>query len=479
MQLMKGVQMMNKNKLLRRMIVCLLTVLMLVSTLASCTSPQTPPSQPADGGSTQATQDDPGSGDTPQAGGDDGLTTDIVWAHFPWGFRGPYETDVEWKDAMIAGFQATYPDVNITVEDIPWDNWQANIGAGIAAGMPPDLFAFGSWLALDYQDNLEPIDDWLGADLDDFAAAALDAGTFDGNAYAWPWFNQGVNLVVNLDMANEFGVQLPTNPEGDWSMDEFLAACEVYKQNGVYAFPLHALDAPINWAMMSIIGNFGGDIFDAERKWANMDTPESLKALEWMLEMQDDLQYSPPGGAALDNFQAFEMFLLGELGMSINPGGMVAVGIADAVADGRIPEPFDVVHVQFPTVEGRNTTTTRIGPTGFVVFKQQNDAVNRREAAMQFCKFLTSADQQKFAAENGLHVPVRKSLADLYEVYPNFISASRGRVFFNAQVEETVYLEDVMNLFQSVLSHSRTPAEALANFDDVVNEKMQRIYDAG
>ena len=402
-------------------------------------------------------------------------STDIVWAHFPWGFRGPHSTVDEWQQAKIEQFKKDNPNVNITFEEIPWDNWQAAIATGIASNTPPDIFAFGSWIANDYKNFLEPINNYIGAEKDDFIESALAAGTFDGNIYVWPWLHQGTNIVINLDMVRERGVKLPDNKEGDWTMAEFLEACRLLTHDDIYAFPLFARDTNINWPMVSIICNFGGDLFSADRRWANINTPESLAAFEFMLRMQDEYQFSPPGAAGLDYAQATEMFMMEKLAMNVN-GGDFTTSLRFAVEEGRAPKMFNIGYVQFPKVEGRSTTSTRIGPTGFIVFKQRNNAEKRRDAAMAFCKMLTSASEERYAAENGIHVPVRKSLANLYPIYPNFIAAERGQVIYDAAVEETVYTEDIMVLFQSILGHTRTPAEALARFDETVNAKFTRIY---
>jgi len=170
------------------------------------------------------------------------------------------------------------------------------------------------------------------------------------------------------------------------------------------------------------------------------------------------------------------MFINGQIAMGLNTGDFSSA-LTRAVNEGLIDEPFEFRYMQFPIVPGRETSCTRIGPTGYVVFQQQENAEARREAAMALCSVLVSQDELRFPNESGRFVPVRSSLADLYSIYPNYVAAQRGKVFFDAIAEETVYEMDLMNLYQSVLNRSVTPKEALETFDATVNAKLQQIYD--
>ena len=411
------------------------------------------------------------------------LSAHIHWMHFPWGYSGQFDTDTEWTQAMMDQFTEKHPGVSFTYEAIPWDNWQAVISTSIAAGAPPDVFAFGSWLAGNYLDHLWPIDDFLTEeDWEDFIPAAMAGGYFDGQHYVWPWMNQGVNLVVNVDIANERGVTLPDNPAGDWTMAEFLEAAQLMtfvNDNGDQVFggfALYGLDPSINWGMTSVVGNFGGSVFDDDLMYMNMNTPETIAALHWMLKLQDELQVVPPGGAGLTIDQTREMFIMQRTAMQINSGDF-AMWLGMAMDDGIIDEPFEFQYVQFPLVEGRETTVTRIGPTGFIVFRQQtDDAYARRDAAMAFCSMLTSVEELTIASELDRLVPVRQSTAHLYSLYENFVASSRGKIFFNGSVEESFYHEELTALYQSVLNRSLTPEEAVRNFDETLNETIRRIH---
>ena len=413
------------------------------------------------------------------------LKTDIIWAHFPWNYTGTFDTEAEWVESIIAKLHEQYPNVNVEFESIPWDNWQAKISTGIASGTGPDIFGFGSWIAANYKDYLYPIDDFLSPeDLADFLPSALDAGKVDGDIYVWPWMHQGVNLIVNLDLCAERGVELPDNPEGDWTLEEFLSACDklTFDRDGngkidVYAFPLYGVDTNVNWGMTSILGNFGGELFSEDKLWAASDNPENLAALEFILQLQDEFQYSPPGAAGLSRDECSQMFINGQIAMGLNTGDFSSA-LTRAVNEGQIDEPFEFRYMQFPVVPGREISCTRIGPTGYVVFRQPgNDADARREAAMALCSILVSREELLFPNESGRFVPVRSSHAGLYSIYPNYVAAERGKVFFDAIVEETVYEMELMNLYQSVMNHSVTPKEALEIFDQTVNEKIQKIYD--
>lgn len=145
-----------------------------------------------------------------------------------------YGSDSEYNWNIIAGFEAENPDVKVEIVPVDFDNAEQVIKTGIASGNPVDVsFFWGSQInaftedgmALDLTPYLtENNNEWL----DTFVPAYIDAGKVDGKYYAVSYQPVIETIFYNKDLFEQYNVELPTT----W--DELVAACEVFKENGVY-----------------------------------------------------------------------------------------------------------------------------------------------------------------------------------------------------------------------------------------------------
>jgi multiple sugar transport system substrate-binding protein len=127
---------------------------------------------------------------------------------------------------VIALFEAAYPDITVAGEPnggTP-DHFQI-IDTQLAGNNGPDIIQFGgNWP--DYQQYLEPINDYLGEQLlidtpEQFDQNALVPATAaDGNLYAISLGTNTLVLVYNKTMIEAAGVELP---EDNMTWDELLA----------------------------------------------------------------------------------------------------------------------------------------------------------------------------------------------------------------------------------------------------------------
>lgn len=145
-----------------------------------------------------------------------------------------YGSDAEYNQNIVAGFEAENPDIKVEIVPVDFDNAEQVIKTGIASGNPVDVsFFWGSQInaftedgmALDLTPYLTENDnEWL----DTFVPAYIDAGKVDGKYYAVSYQPVIETIFYNKDLFEQCGVEVPTT----W--DELIAACEVFKENGVY-----------------------------------------------------------------------------------------------------------------------------------------------------------------------------------------------------------------------------------------------------
>ncbi len=136
--------------------------------------------------------------------------------------------------AVIDLFEAAYPDITVVGEPNGGtsDHFQI-IDTQLAGNNAPDLIQFGgNWP--DYQQYLEPLNDYLGEQLlidtaERFDQTALIPATAaDGNLYAVSLGTNTLVLVYNKTMIAAAGVALP---EDNMTWDELIAYGEELKAN--------------------------------------------------------------------------------------------------------------------------------------------------------------------------------------------------------------------------------------------------------
>lgn len=145
-----------------------------------------------------------------------------------------YGSDEEYNQNIVAGFEAENPDIKVEIVPVDFDNAEQVIKTGIASGDPVDVsFFWGSQInaftedgmALDLTPYLTENDnEWLNT----FVPAYIDAGKVDGKYYAVSYQPVIETIFYNKDLFEQYNVEIPTT----W--DELIAACEVFKENGVY-----------------------------------------------------------------------------------------------------------------------------------------------------------------------------------------------------------------------------------------------------
>lgn len=145
-----------------------------------------------------------------------------------------YISDAEYNQNIVAGFEAENPDVKVEIVPVDFDNAEQVIKTGIASGNPVDVsFFWGTQInaftevdmAYDLTDALMENDgEWYKT----FVPAYIDGGKVGDRYYAISYQPVIETIFYNVDLFKKYNVEVPTT----W--DEYLAACEVFKQNGVY-----------------------------------------------------------------------------------------------------------------------------------------------------------------------------------------------------------------------------------------------------
>ena len=349
---------------------------------------------------------------------DDAPEITLTWWINPWRIRPPgfpadgSPTGEEFAQYIGDEFEKLHPNVTVEYEIVPNQGFGEKVTTALFAGNPPDVLKDLQWNPDWARDGLlAPIDEFLtDEDREDFIGYALEKGFVDGQHYIWPWNNSnngmGSTLLLNASLFEERGVPLP---DDGWTLDEFLDAAQklTVDEDGdgtpeVYAITLAAQDTN---NMLAWLHRFGARLLNEDATAFALNSPEGVRALEFMIDLVNEYGVAPKGSEGLGVYDTIDN--LHQTRAAMGYGGIYEIGrIGRYLNEGRIPDPINVVIAPFPS-------DPEVGPVayetsgGFLVFQQ--DDPYRLEMAMELARFITNRENSALL-EDLLYVTARKSV---------------------------------------------------------------------
>ncbi|MDQ4501239.1 ABC transporter substrate-binding protein [Sinomonas sp. ASV322] len=269
-------------------------------------------------------------------------------------------------DDLVQHFQAKDQNYDVVSVDVVWTA----------------EFAAKGWL--------QPLKDKTALDTSKMLQAPVKAATYGGTLYASPVTSDGGILYYRKDLV--------PNPPKTW--DEMMADCSIAKQNniGCYAGQFQKYEGlTVNAA--EAINTFGGKIVDDSGK-ASVNSPESKTGLGKLVDAfkngnipAEAITFTEePGRQA---FEAGKLLFLRNWPYVFN--------LAKTDGDSKVKDTFGIAPL--PGMSGPGASSLGGHSAAISVYSQH------KATAVDFLKFLTDTDQQKFFATQGSLAPV---LGDLY-----------------------------------------------------------------
>lgn len=369
--------------------------------------------------------------------------------------------------SLANAYNATQDEVAVNTIVVDWPG-QVELNANLAAGTAPDIMVLHGHRIPNYASRglLTPMSDLLeaaGIDMADFTDNARGFVEYNGEIYGVPLDVHGHLWHINLDLWAEAGLVnddgTPMFPEGK---DGFLAAAEQFKDaTGLPFVGMWTDGLSRNW--MTFVYQQGGSI-ETEDGGPNINTPEGLEALNFLLQLRDE-------GHMVDNVDyasAQEVFLNCENGSHIN-GTWVVNFYDEQVAD---PEGcLDGYYVSsFPTVYDQPAAWS--GSHTWIIPQGLNPDPERLEATLKYLKFLN--DENITWAKTG-HTSINQSVisSDAYQTLPHrdeYAEFVETAIIFPrgnwATAFETIVDEELSAAFIGDKTPEQALADAQARLDD-------------
>ena len=321
-----------------------------------------------------------------------GKTKVVVW--------NGYE-DAQGKNltALIAQYNKDHPDVDVTQLVSSSDRVLQKVLTAVRGGSPPDVaYMFGSWSpniakipqVVDMSSYVDDAD-WKW---DDFYEGEREAATVGDKIVGVPALVDNLAIVYNKTLFKEAGVAPPT---ADWTWDDFRAAAKKLtdpskKQYG-WLIPADGSEDTV-WHYDAMLWEAGGDILNSDNTEAAFNSDAGVEALTMLQDMAVTdksvyLDTTNANGTKLMNSGKIGMMVTGPWDLSSIPDVDYGVQVMPTFASS------DAGH------------QTIAGPDNWVVFDNGSE---RKQAAVDFVRWLTAADQVRTTSLATGDLPIRESV---------------------------------------------------------------------
>jgi len=373
-------------------------------------------------------------------------------------------------------YMATHPNVDIQITVLENEAFKTKLTTVMQSGEPPDIFqSWGGGVMNDYanagllQDITPALDADGGAWRNTFATGALGVYAYKGENYGVPWDMGMIGFWYNKELFAKAGIATPPTT---WT--EFLDDVKALKAAGITPIAVGEGDKWPGMHMWAyLVTRLGGkDNFEGayNRTGSFTDAPfvEAGKKLQELLALepfQDGFLGATYGdeATAMGNGKA-AMELMGQWAPAVEKDNSAdKKGIGDNL--GFFP---------FPMVEGGKGDPADAvgGGNGFAIGK------NASPEAIDFVKFMTSAENQAALAKIGVAIPVVKGgeagLSDplMIELQKTFAAAQYFQLYYD-QALPAAMGSVVNDSTQGIFAGTLTPEEAAQAIEDSAKQEFK------
>ena len=372
-------------------LIAMLLALVMVLGLCACTV--------TDNGATEPAANEGGNESNESA-----ATTEITLWTYPIGNWGVQEN----VDALLADFNAAYPDIKVTVEYLTYTDGDDKVNMAIEGNTAPDIIMEGperlvaNWGAKGKLVDLADL--WTDEAKADIYASVEAACKNDAGAYyEYPLCMTAHCMAINKTVFEETGAWQYVDAETHtWTTENFLKAVQClydagYENVGAVFCSAQGGDQGTRALYNNL---YGGTFTNADHTEYTMNSAENVQALQTLLD-QDGINFD----ASINGGEEADLFAQGILQMAFCWNAATHSARTEVIG-----ENFEVFPMAFPSANGTDTQLCG-GIWGFGVFNNGDDA--KIEAAKTFIKWVCDENTVESVKTSGFW-SVRQSVADPY-----------------------------------------------------------------
>ncbi|MFO7152922.1 MAG: sugar ABC transporter substrate-binding protein [Bacillota bacterium] len=366
-----------------------------------------------------------------------------------------------WIEKKIAEFEKSHPGVFVHLRKMKWEYGPIELKAAATTGTNPDIAPVAGDIDFILKGYLEPVDEFFTQEeLEKYDPRTLEALSYKGKLYGFPWFITVNALFLNADMFREREVALPA--DGRWSYQEFVNSLQKLtvdknRDGKPEIFGFSGLLTSGNYQLWNFVTMDGARIFDEEGRFS-LNCPEGISALSKLVDLSVKYRVVPEDFGTSDEKKVWSDFAEKKR-IAVYPAGPWAIKILAENQKKGSGFNFEIAHYPYGNGKGRPIATV----AGYSIFKQEDP--RKKALCAEFLKFITSEEEQEKLTEYGVFPALKhlqekvaedafmkrmKEILDESEVLPKISNF--------AMVEEVI----TSQIRQAVLG-KKTPDEALAD----------------
>ncbi|MDM0073463.1 sugar ABC transporter substrate-binding protein [Variovorax sp. J2P1-59] len=150
------------------------------------------------------------------------------------------EAHLKLFNGIADGFKKEHPDVTVTFESLPFENYTTALTTQIAGGNAPDMAWIFETSAYDFVNSgaLVPLTKALAAtpgyNMGEITPSATERWSKDGVLYAYPFSTSPFAMFVNNDLIRKAGAKTPAEliGAGQWTWPNAIATAQAVAQGG-------------------------------------------------------------------------------------------------------------------------------------------------------------------------------------------------------------------------------------------------------
>lgn len=321
-----------------------------------------------------------------------------------------------WIEKKISEFEKEHPGVFIHLRRLKWEYGLIELKAAASAGTPPDMAPVAADFDFISAGYLEPVDDYIKPeDISKYDEKAIEAVSYQGRVYGFPWFISTHCLFLNKDAFDSRNMQIPE--DGAWSFDDFVAALQklTYDKNrngkmDCYGFNLFL--SPGNFTTWPFLTMDGANVFDDDGRFA-LNSPEGVSALEKMVDLAAKYKVVPE-----EEYGTLEEKIVwGDFAekrkIAVYPTGSWAVKVLEEREKAGKGFKFDII--RYP--EGKDRAKAFAVVSAYGIFREEDAA--KKDLCAEFLSYITSEKEQQLLGQYGVFPAIKTAQQKVSEEDPN------------------------------------------------------------
>ena len=370
----------------------------------------------------------------------------------------------------IAQFQEANPGTTINLEILPFATYFERLPVQISTGDAPDVYFLVSGQVQNYAatDSLMDLSTCVPEEeLAQFRPAQIEFSTYEDQLIALPFTTTVLTMLVNKDIFDAAGIEIPQSFEDAWTWEEFAGVLRTLKESNPSLVNVMFNGGRDFWWLPWFYGN-GASLLNETLDAPAFNSPEAIATFEFLRGLTEEGLIAPPATAGASAQEVQQLFVQGR--QAIYSGGhWDMAGLTEAIGDS-----FTLGAAMFPVASGGSLA---LGGDYLVVSKDTENP----ELACAFINFLTSREITQDYASRYFYLPPRvdaqpefaqhAEIMALVQTEANALASStltrhRGLPYYAAI--NTVFTAE----YQLVMTGEHTPEQAVEAVDAAAAEAL-------